>query len=76
MNAITPGIYVHYKSIDMRYEVLGVGLNTETNEEYVIYKPLYEGTDNPEFWVRPYDMFMSKVEIDGQMVPRFAREQI
>ena len=32
------GKYKHYKSKDKVYEVIGVGINSETLEEYVIYK--------------------------------------
>jgi hypothetical protein len=71
---ITPGIYIHYKSDDMRYEVLGTGRNTETGEEYVIYRPLYEASDGPDFWVRPLEVFVSNVTVDGAEVPRFRRE--
>lgn len=75
MSQIKPGIYVHYKSADKRYEVLGVAMNTETHEKYVVYRPLYESDDviNPDFWVRPYEMFVSNVEVDGGTVPRFKR---
>ncbi len=74
MSTITPGVYVHYKSDDMRYEVVGVGMHSETQEEVVIYKPLYTSPElNPEYWVRPYAMFVGSVEVDGQMVPRFRR---
>lgn len=70
---IKPGIYVHYKSEKMRYYVEGVGRNTETGEEYVIYKALYEADEKPDFWARPIDMFVSNVEVDSQVVPRFRR---
>ena len=70
---LVPGIYVHYKSDDMHYDVLGVGRDTETNEDYVVYKPLYEHEGQPDIWVRPYDMFVGTVEVDGVEVPRFRR---
>jgi len=70
---IEPGVYVHYKSDDMRYEVLGVGLNTETKEAYVVYKPLYKGDTNPDFWARPYEMFVGTVEVNGEIKPRFRK---
>jgi hypothetical protein len=73
MNTIEPGIYVHYKSEDMKYEVIGTGMNTETHEEYVIYRPLYKGDINPQFWVRPYEMFIGIVEINGVTKPRFQK---
>ena len=70
--SIKKGIYVHYKSDHMRYEVFGVGRNSETDEFYVVYKPLYkQDGPQPDFWVRPYDMFIEDVEIDGVKRPRF-----
>lgn len=73
MSTIEPGIYVHYKSDDMRYQVMGVGLNTETKEEYVVYRPLYKGDINLDFWIRPFDMFMGTVELDGKIIQRFTK---
>jgi hypothetical protein len=75
MSMIEPGIYVHYKSDEKRYEVLGVAMNTETHEKYVVYRPLYESNEgiNPDFWVRPYEMFGGTVEVDGKIVPRFRK---
>jgi hypothetical protein len=37
----------------------------------VVYRPLYgEGA----LWVRPYEMFIETVVVDGLAQPRFARE--
>jgi hypothetical protein len=66
---IEPGIYRHYKGKD--YEVISVGLDTESHEPMVIYKPLYKS--NVPFWVRPYSMFISKIEIDGKQISRFTK---
>jgi hypothetical protein len=66
---LLPGEYEHYKG--GRYRVLGVGRHTETDEYYVVYVPLYEAEDRPDFWLRPYDMFTSAVEINGVQLPRF-----
>lgn len=68
-HSIQLGIYEHYKG--NRYEVIGVGRHTETEELFVMYKPLYE-SDVP-FWVRPYDMFFSSVLINGVDTPRFKK---
>lgn len=73
MSETEKGTFVHYKSDDMRYEVLGVGTHTETNERYVVYRPLYASDTVTDFWVRPYEMFFGNVEVDGKMVPRFKR---
>lgn len=60
------GRYRHYKGNE--YEVLGVAHHSETMEELVVYRALYgEGA----LWVRPLEMFMEEVEIDGRKVPRF-----
>lgn len=66
---IEPGIYQHYKG--NRYEVIGVGRDTETEEQVVIYRPLYE-SDTP-YWVRPYKMFVESITIDGISIPRFKK---
>lgn len=70
---IPAGRYRHYKGRE--YEVLGMALHSETLEEMVVYKPLYETPDIAPgtLWVRPAVMFTEKVEIDGKQVPRFMR---
>jgi len=50
-------VYRHFKG-DL-YLVEGIAKNTETNELYVVYRALY---GNNELYVRPYDMFISKVD--------------
>ncbi len=52
-----PGRYRHYKEKD--YLVLGVARHSETEEEFVVYRPLY---DEFGLWVRPREMFMSMVD--------------
>ena len=63
------GIYRHAKT-GKEYEVLGMALQTETEEKLVIYRPLYDGTDY-ELFARPYDMFIESVVIDGVSRRRF-----
>lgn len=63
------GVYEHYKG--KQYEVLGVGLHSETLEPLVVYMPLYESS--VPVWVRPYKIFISLVTVDGKEVPRFRR---
>ncbi|RYX79058.1 DUF1653 domain-containing protein [bacterium] len=65
------GLYRHYKG--NYYEVIDVGCHTETHEYFVIYRALYEKAMNPRIWIRPYAMFMSTVEIDDQVLPRFTK---
>lgn len=66
---IEPGTYKHYKG--NLYEVIGVALNSETLEPVVVYKSLNK--NNVPYWVRPYDMFVGMVTVDGQDVQRFNR---
>lgn len=65
---VQKGVYSHSKS-GKPYEVVGVALHTETDEPYVVYRPLYE--HSLEYFIRPYDMFMDSVTIDEEVVPRF-----
>ena len=60
------GIYEHYKK--ERYQVLGVVIHSETLEEMVLYKALY---GEKLTWIRPFDMFLEEVEIEGVRQPRF-----
>lgn len=55
------------------YEVIGLAHHSETLEPLVVYKALYESEDfgKDAIWVRPYDMFIEKVDVDGKEVPRF-----
>ncbi|MDH3582670.1 MAG: DUF1653 domain-containing protein [Phycisphaerae bacterium] len=66
MAELKPGRYRHYKGKD--YEVIGIGRHSETLEQLVIYIPLY---GQGGFWVRPLDMFVEQVEIEGKTMPRF-----
>ena len=66
MNEIKPGRYRHYKG--QEYEVIGIARHSETLEDLVVYRALYgEG----EIWVRPKEMFLDTVEVDGKKVRRF-----
>lgn len=59
--------FEHFKG--GKYKLIGFGKDSETLEEVVIYKALY-GTG--QIWVRPYDIFFSKVTMpDGTEVERF-----
>lgn len=61
------GRYRHYKGMD--YEVLGVVRHSETLEPLVLYRPLYNESG---LWVRPYSMFIERVEVAGRSLQRFA----
>ena len=63
---IQSGIYRHYKGND--YEVIGVAFHSETEEQLVVYRPLY---GERKLWVRPLAMFAEHVNVDGKQVQRF-----
>ena len=63
---IRPGRYRHYKG--NFYEVLETARHSETEELMVVYRCLY---GDHSLWVRPLGMFLEKVLVDGQPVPRF-----
>jgi hypothetical protein len=69
-STLQTGTYTHYKGRD--YEVIDVVTHSETQEELVLYRPLYgEG----KLWVRPYAMFFETVVVDGTETPRFKRKE-
>lgn len=70
---IERGIYRHSKTGNL-YEVLGVGLHTETQELEVVYRPLYDS--KYELFCRSYDMSVEQVEIDGEFRPRFEKMDV
>lgn len=74
MDYPTPGIYYNFKDSTKEYEVLGIAFHTETEEDMVVYKPLYEGAIAPLF-VRPAAMFLEEVDKPelGYKGPRFVR---
>lgn len=70
MNAVThpqPGLYKHYKGNE--YEVIGVATHSEDEAQLVVYRPCY---GERGLWVRPLEMFVEDVMIEGKAVPRFA----
>ena len=67
---VKKGIYRHYKGND--YQLIDIVRHSETNEEMVLYKPLYKNKDFPgQMWVRPREMFFEEVIIEGKKIPRF-----
>lgn len=66
------GKYQHFKG--NFYEVIDVARHSETLEELVVYRALYEHPKygNNSLWVRPKEMFLEMVVVDG--VERFRFE--
>ncbi|QQS21419.1 MAG: DUF1653 domain-containing protein [Candidatus Moraniibacteriota bacterium] len=64
-------LYQHYKGgID---EVIVVACHSETLEEFVVYKSMYNEIecDRGSFWGRPTFMFFENVIVDGKVKSRF-----
>lgn len=82
---VTPGIYVHFKNPNHRYEVVAVARYSEDpHQEFVVYKSLYESELKPEgvklpsgtFWIRPKAMFLELVADPAdktKKIPRFKK---
>lgn len=66
MGKLKLGKYKHYKG-DF-YHVLGIAKHSETQEELVIYRSL---SHKDSLWVRPLNMFLEKIIVDGKEISRF-----
>lgn len=66
MSTIQSGRYRHFKGKE--YQVIGTARHSETLEEMVVYRALY---DEGGLWVRPAAMWNETVERDGYRGPRF-----
>lgn len=66
MTEFATGKYRHYKG--KQYSVLGLARHSETEEELVVYRQDY---GDRSLWVRPKQMFLETVQVDGRPVPRF-----
>jgi len=66
ITSISPGRCRHYKGKE--YTVIGVARHSETQEELVVYRQEYA---DHGLWVRPKQMFLETVNVDGQEAPRF-----
>ena len=56
-------VYKHFKG--NYYYVIDVANHSETKEQYVVYRKLY---DDYNLWIRPLDMFLS--EVDHEKYPK------
>jgi hypothetical protein len=70
---LKPGKYQHYKG--KQYEVIGVAKHSETLEELVIYKALYQ-LEGENLWARPLKMFAENIVFEGKEIPRFKFQDI
>jgi len=61
------GRYRHYKGNE--YELIGVATHSETLAPLALYVPQYGAGG---YWVRPLEMFLESVEVDGVHQARFA----
>ena len=66
MEVVVGGTYKHFKGD--KVEVIALAKHSETLEDMVIYKHL----DTLEYWARPYDLFISKV--DKEKYPNVLQE--
>ena len=64
---IPAGTYRHYKG--GLYELIGAATHSETDEALVVYRALYGAFG---LWVRPREMFLGDVQVDGRNLRRFA----
>ncbi len=60
------GKYQHFKG--NFYQVLHIAKHSETNEDMVVYQPLY---GEQAIWVRPMTMFDETIEREGKEYKRF-----
>lgn len=70
LSSLELGVYRHYKSPEMTYEVIGVAYHSETLEPLVIYRKLY---GERSLWARPHGMFTGTVSVGGKTIQRFAK---
>lgn len=56
-------IYRHYKNHQL-YEVIAIGKHSETLEDMVVYKALYESAEFPmgQIWCRPLKMWDEMID--------------
>lgn len=70
-NEVKKGKYKHYKGTIV--EVMSTAFHSEDLSEYVVYNhpdPV-KGFEGGTIWIRPKEMFLEIVTIEGEKVPRF-----
>jgi hypothetical protein len=70
-----PNNLLHYA-----YQIVSIAKHSESGEELVIYKALYDtgealliSQEKLEYFARPYTMFIENIEVDGQTISRFTK---
>lgn len=65
-------IYKHYKW--ELYEVIWVARDSESLEEKVVYRALYNSQEfwNNSLWIRTKKMFLEKIEVNSESISRFS----
>lgn len=63
---VRPGVYEHFKG--GRYEVIGSAEQVDTDERFVVYRPLY---GDRSLVLRSVTEFLEHVDRDGVRKPRF-----
>lgn len=66
-------LYRHYKK--KFYKYIDTVKHSETREELALYECLYDSPGG-KVWVRPKEMFFENIELDGAIVPRFAKFEL
>ena len=71
-NVVVGTRYRHYKN-QKTYLVLHTALHTETMEQMVVYQGEYEDPElgKDPIFVRPLNMFIEDVGVEGKKIPRF-----
>ncbi len=67
-------IYKHYKHTSWNkyiYEVINIVKHTETSENLVIYKALYDTDDDVYVFARPLSMWFENILYNQKMTCRF-----
>jgi len=71
MDLVIGGRYRHHSGKE--YELIGIAHHSETLEELVVYRALYNNQEfgNQALWVRPKEMFLENIIKDGKVCSRF-----